>query len=546
MRRTWRLVLCWLLITQTAQAQVVSDDRLKELIRVQQLINPQNFNRSLLLNPNQASVNIFDSLAGKSPQYIFNTAKVKGRFLPLGYTQQATSILPYDINGGSLLRTRGDQLLVSGGLHAQIGNKIEIQIAPEWGMAANKSFEGFSQQLGDRAWADRYRFWNTIDIPEQFGTGRITYFLPGQSFIKYKTGNISVGISTQSLWWGPGNRNALIMSTNAPGFLHWSVETHKPLQTPIGEIEGQMIGGELVNSGFEPPRINSVYNGNFLYQPKRNAPRYMTGMMLSFRPKWTPNLYLGFAKSSYLYSSDITNPLDYLPLQGFFGKSITNTEKNNQKASMGSLFIRYLMPKDQAELYMEYGRKDRFMTPFDFITAEGFRRAYVFGFRKLFPTKNKAHILFAAELTQMQAQTAELIRSPDSWYSHDYIRQGYTNRGRSIGAGIGPGSNSQTFEIAWVKGLKRIGIQFERLRHNSDFYYYAFEYTSDFRRHWIDLSTTIKADWHFNHFYLSGQLGLVRSYNYQWLIIQVDPNNFFAPGNEFLNVAGRLSLKYRL
>lgn len=350
MRRKWRLVLSWLLFFQIAKGQVVSDDRLKELIRVQHLLNLHNFNGSLLVNPNQVSVDILDSLAAKSPKYIFNTTKAKGRFLPLGYTQQATSILPYDINGGSLLRTRGDQLLVSGGLHAQFGKKIEIQIAPEWAMAANKPFEGFSQQLGERAWADRYRFWNNIDIPQQFGTGRITYLLPGQSFIKYKTGNIAVGISTQSLWWGPGNRNALIMSTNAPGFLHWSVETHKPLQTPIGEIEGQMIGGELANSGFEPPRINSVYNGNFLYQPKRNASRYMTGMMLSWRPKWTPNLYLGFAKASYLYSADITNPLEYLPLQGFFGKSITNTEKNNQKASMGSLFIRYLMPKDQAEL----------------------------------------------------------------------------------------------------------------------------------------------------------------------------------------------------
>lgn len=404
----------------------------------------------------------------------------------------------------------------------------------------------FSQQLGNRAWADRYKFWNTIDIPEQFGQGSITQFLPGQSFIKYKAKHISFGLSTQNLWWGPGNRNALIMSSNAPGFMHATIETSQPIQTRIGEFGGQIIGGELTNSGFEPPRTNSVYNGNFVYQPKRNGTRYMTGMMLSWRPKWTPNLYLGFAKASYLYSADITNPVDYLPLQGFFGKSITNTEKNNQKASMGSLFIRYLMPKEQAELYLEYGRKEQLLTPLDFITSDAFRRAYLVGFRKLFPTKNNAHILFAAELTQMQAQTAEFIRNPDSWYSHSYVREGYTNRGRSIGAGIGPGSNSQSFEIAWVKGLKRIGLQFERLRHNSDFYYYAFEYISDFRRHWIDLSTNLKIDWHLKNVYLSGQFGVVRSYNYKWLIIQVDPNNFFVPGNEILNVAGKLSLKYRL
>jgi hypothetical protein len=283
-----------------------------------------------------------------------------------------------------------------------------------------------------------------------------------------------------------------------------------------------------------------------VYKPKREASRYMTGMVLSWQPKWTPNLFLGMAKSSYLYTQDITNPIDYLPLQGFFGKAITSTEKNNQKASMGSLFIRYLMPKEQAEIYVEYGRKDQALMPLDLLATNAFRRAYIAGFRKLFPTKNNAHILFASELTQMQAQTGDFIRNPDSWYSHEYIQQGYTNKGRSIGAGIGPGSNSQTVEISWVKGLKRIGLQFERIRYNSDFYYYAFEYTQDFRRHWIDLSTNLKLDWHFKNIYLSGQFGLIRSYNYKWLIIQVDPNNFFAPGNEILNVAGKLSIRYLL
>jgi hypothetical protein len=358
MWKQYWIVLGLLLGSIIANGQEVSDDRLKELLRVQQLLHPEKNSASLLVNPNQVSLSVFDSLSGKPDSYLLKHKNATIRLLPIGLIQQATSILPYDINLGSMLPARGDQLLATAGFHASIGKKIQIQIAPEWVMAANKQFEGFSQQLGNRAWADRYRFWNTIDIPEQFGQGSIKQLLPGQSFIKYQINKISVGLSTQNLWWGPGNKNALIMSTNAPGFLHWSVETNQPIQTSIGAFEGQIIGGELTNSGIEPPRTNSVYNGSFVYQPKPNGTRYMTGMMLSWRPKWTPNLYLGFSKASYLYSSDITNPLDYLPLQGFFGKSITNTEKNNQKASMGSLFVRYIMPKDQAELYMEYGRKD--------------------------------------------------------------------------------------------------------------------------------------------------------------------------------------------
>jgi hypothetical protein len=145
----------------------------------------------------------------------------------------------------------------------------------------------------------------------------------------------------------------------------------------------------------------------------------------------------------------------------------------------------------------------------------------------------------------MQAPTAELIREPDSWYTHSYVRQGYTHLGKTIGAGIGPGSNSQTLELAWIKGLKKIGLQFERVRYNSDYYYYAFEYITDFRRHWVDISTTFKADWNFKNLLLSAQIGIVRSYNYQWLVVQVNPTDFFAPGNEFLNISSGLHLTYR-
>jgi len=196
---------------------------------------------------------------------------------------------------------------------------------------------------------------------------------------------------------------------------------------------------------------------------------------------------------------------------------------------------------------MVSGRKYSWMMRWNMLQSDPYRRAYVAGFRKIFNTKKTdEHIQLAIELTQMQAPTAELIRDPDSWYTHRYVRQGYTNLGKPLGAGIGPGSNSQTLELAWVKGLKKIGIQFERVRYNSDFYYYAFEYTQDFRRHWIDISTTFKADWNFKNLLLSAQVGIIRSYNYQWLIIQVDPNNFFPPGNEFLNITPRLNLTYRL
>ncbi|WP_216072810.1 capsule assembly Wzi family protein, partial [Acinetobacter baumannii] len=61
--------------------------------------------------------------------------------------------------------------------------------------------------------------------------------LPGQSSIRLSTGPVSLGISTENLWWGPGCFNALLMSNNAPGFLHLTFNTTRPVKTPIGSFE---------------------------------------------------------------------------------------------------------------------------------------------------------------------------------------------------------------------------------------------------------------------------------------------------------------------
>lgn len=455
---------------------------------------------------------ITQRLLGNTNTDSFRTNKIN--ILPIAMNHLYNSSLPAGYNMGSAIGAKGYQLQISAGVHASLLNKLSIKINPELVTTQNKNFEQFSQTLGDRTWADYYRFLNTIDLPTQMGEGVYTKLMPGQSHIKYQLNHqLEAGISTENIWWGPGWKNALIMSYNAPGFLHFTLNTTKPIQTKWGKLQGQWIGGKLNESGILPPRINSAYNGQLLYQPKKSEDRLITGVNISWVPKWTPNLTLGYSGAAYFYSSDI------------FGN----------KASLGAVYAQYNMPADLAELYIEYGVK-----------APNFRRAYVAGFRKLFPTKNDAHIQLAVELTQLQAGTAELIRNPNSWYTDTYVRQGYTHFGKTIGAGIGPGSNSQNIEIAWVKGKNKIGLQFERLRHNSDFYYFAFERIGDFRRHWVDLSTSANASINFKKFWVNARLQVIRTFNYQWLIIQTDPTNYFQPGNEYLNFSAGLSLLYRL
>ncbi|RYG43880.1 MAG: hypothetical protein EOO01_20530, partial [Chitinophagaceae bacterium] len=329
---------------------------------------------------------------------------------------------------------------------------------------------------------------------------------------------LSLGVSTENLWWGPGIRNSLLMSNNAPGFAHITFNTTAPIKTCIGSFEWQIISGQLKESGILPPDTGRTFYGVPLYQPKQqDGKRYLNGMVATWQPKWTKNLYLGFTRMFYLYSSDVEHSLDgYLPILGAFFKGSTNNEDDKRRDQMLSLFVRLVLPKEKAEFYAEFGRNDHSQNSRDLVLEPEHARAYIFGGRKIFTTPKNTDIELMAEFTQTENSPTAWIREQEGWYTHYQVRHGYTNRGQVIGAGIGPGSNSQTVGIAWIKGIKKTGINLERVVRNNDFYYDAFTPSRNFGSHWVDLSINATKNWYCKRFLYTADLSLVRSLNYQW------------------------------
>ncbi len=527
-----------------AFGQTVLAARMQELLRNSQLAQFDSGASSLLINSFHQPVLQAD-LGETITRSANNAFTVK--LLPATITVLRNSALPYDWNLGAMIPAKGNQLHASAGIQIAWKNGLQLQLAPEWIVAENKDFETSSQELNPKIWRDRFRYYyNITDIPEKRSGNGYNRFYPGQSSISYSKNSLTYSVSTKSKWWGPGYRNALVMSSNAPGFLHLSAATNKALRTAWGNVEGEIIAGVLASSGERPPRSYTAFEGQFVYPEKNSEQRYITGLTVAWQPRWINGLFVGFAKASYLYPSDMTSPLDALPLQGFLGNKLTKAERNGTKASLGSIFVRFVLPREKAEVYLEYGRKDAALMPWNIISPRAYRRGYVAGLRKLIPLngKNEA-IQLGAELTQLQAASTVQIMEPESWYTHNHVLQGYTHMGKSLGAGIGPGSNAQTFNIAWIKGPKQIGLVFERLKHNADFYYAAFTYIGDYRRHWINLSTTLKADWDFKYFSIHGSLGFIRSLNHQWIFIEADPTNYFSAGNDYMNTTTQLSVRYR-
>jgi hypothetical protein len=240
------------------------------------------------------------------------------------------------INDGSLIPSVGYQTQMSGGVFLSY-HKWSVQFRPAFQFTENRPYQTFYTNHADITWRDYYQWINRIDQPERFGPDPINQVLMGQSAVRYNLRSSSIGISTENLWWGPGYYQSLLLTNNAAGFLHLTYQSRKPLHTKMGLLEWQVIAGKLKNSGIEPIEPRRVFGSQFLYQPKNEDNRLISGMMLSLQPNFLKGLHIGFAKMAYLYQADASSVLDYLPLFGFYGIKTTAAEKRNHKQMMGSI-----------------------------------------------------------------------------------------------------------------------------------------------------------------------------------------------------------------
>ena len=172
--------------------------------------------------------------------------------------------------------------------------------------------------------------------------------------------------------------------------------------------------------------------------------------------------------------------------------------------------------------------------------------ANVLGFSKIISTNHNYNWEFKAEMANLQLLTvAEQFTNtaPTSWYLGTYVRQGYTNDGKIMGAGVGPGGTSQTIELNWRKGKNRIGLSGERRLHNDDFLVYSYTNSGDFRRFFVDFATTLKIDWTFNKLELGPRISYIQSNNYNWNLFQPQ-EVYFIPGMDKQQFIGKLNLTY--
>jgi len=525
------LLILFLLVSIKGFSQSISvgDNYAQEIARIHQILGVGDSVSSFTIRP----INLMhDSLlnrlvAGRNllPDSWSKAYAVK--ILPLSLQNDFNLNRPYGYNNTSLYPNRGLQTRLSGGFFIK-ASIFRLQFKPELVYAQNRTFETFADVQGHnnnpallRAY---FEIVNGIDAPERFGNGSITHFFPGQSKITINVANIEAGVSTENLWWGPGVQNAIMMSNSAPGFLHWTLNSVKPMQTGIGSFEWQLIGGELRQSGYSPTDLNKLIYADSLYVPKPGVARYVSAFTVNWHPKWVDGLFLGFTAYDYLNRDSAYHQRGVISklVPVFTGSSVkanavTNATHGDGQDFAYALNIRQVLAKYNAEIYFEWARKDRTGSMNDFLQEPEHASAYTVGGRRLFNLAKDRYLQIKFELTHLQNPPTYLLRGEPTWYVHlTDPRDGYTNDGRYLGAGIGPGSNSLMWDISYLKGQNSFGLTVERLVHNNDLYYYAFAGTGNFSQHWIDLANTFYTNLKMSNYVISAELTPVYSLNYEY------------------------------
>jgi len=515
------LLIVFLLMTSSLFSQDVNLNNIafQDVYRVADLMDTISKNKSYTLR--NSSFGFYDEN--------ISWKKIKIRHVSAMYITQDNSNIPLGFNDGAMHPSVGKQNYYNFQLGVQYG-RFTLQLAPEKVIAENLTYSSLKNNYDANVNGSMGTFWrryyeiseNVIENPNRIFNKKSDELFLGQSSLKFHTKNWAIGISNENLWWGPGIDYSLVLTNNAAGFLHYSINTNKPLQTFIGSIETQFIGGTLHNSNLPPTENNNSYAAQW-YVPKDSNDRYVTGLILTINPKWTKNLFIGVTNMAYMYQKDMNGLEDATAIGNFSKYTILK-----KRPALGSVFLRYALPKDHAEVYVEYGRNDRGATPIN-VFYDSVATGYVGGIRKLFLLPNSAKfgaISLNIEVVQLKLPQANLIwdnsliAKQSSWYTNSQVRQGYTNQGQILGSYVGPGGSGQTMHLSWVKGFNKIGMGIERVSHNKDFYYYNYfnglTYPGPNFKYWSDFIYTFYVRFKIANFILSSEIKKTDSYNYLW------------------------------
>jgi hypothetical protein len=472
------------------------DDNIRDL----QLLGKLQPEQSLTIRPYILTPKLgYDSLLAMIDPEFENNGHIVERkhsdiqLLPINFLQKYNSHHPYGWNDGPLSFSKGYQFVGSGGIYMRWRN-IHLTLRPEFFKTASDPYET-SNEWGQRTLA-------------------LSKLTLGQSSLRMDFGPFSVGASTQNLWLGPGRYSSLLMSNNAQGFNHYSIQTNRPLKTPLGSFEISIIGGTLTyneKQGFE--NSNLKVNDNITYT------NYLNLISISYSPVFFKNFYLtanrAFTLPTQEKPSSKLKEYYLIALKPLFRNEYQDNLLPIDQVLSGS--AKYLFPKAHAELYFEYGWNDGKSNTRDLMLDMSHSAASIYGLKKIQYLSNNSYLNFEAEATKMSQRPSYLQRNAGNWYIHP--NGGYVNENQILGAGSGWGNDVQTFALSWNKGWNKYGLKFQNIEQDPMRWMGKDYESKQFLREttWIDFSYGISLKQKYKNILFCLNMDWVRSKNYLWI-----------------------------
>lgn len=411
-----------------------------------------------------------------------NRTGLSVELLPLEVRAVANTGRPWGWNDGAVWQGKGITLAGQGGARARWG-RVSLTLAPLVTRSQNADFalSPLAVPAGLSPYAYPVISGGTIDAPQRFGDDPVRRVDWGNSNLRADIGPVAVGLSHESMWWGPGQRNDVLLTNNAPGFWHAHLSLAKPVSIGLGTVTGRWIWGSLRESAF----FDTV---------SANDRRYMTGAAVSFVPRWATGLELGAARLFQRTWPASFGAGDILQLVRPVFKNSQATPDNpsgdDDTDQVAAVFLRWALPASGLELYGEWAKGDHSADVRDLFVEPEHASGYLAGLSKILSHSAERTWRLASELTVLGAPRTTLVRSQGAgfFYVHGSVLQGLTHRGQVLGAGIGPGSSQLSIGVDRFAPWGKVGVTAFRTVYDNDRYYRRPDLGTDFRSHEVEPS----------------------------------------------------------
>jgi hypothetical protein len=394
------------------------------------------------------------------------------------------STYPWGQNDGVVWQGRGAILSAAAGAYARWG-MLRAVLRPVAVWNQNRAFPLVASL--DAVRGEYTNPWHDldhqlrIDQPQRFGDSAFSRLDLGESALWLDWHGVAAGMSQETMWWGPGMDNAIVLSNNAPGIPHGFLGTSRPVDVGIGRLSAHWIWGRL--------RESEYFDDN-----DTNDVRYVTGIVGAWEPSFLPGLTIGGTRAYMQYiPEDGLSFRDYVVVfQGLTKKSVAGPSQpggDDARDQLLSLFLRWALPAAGFEVYGEWARNDHSADMRDFLLEPEHSQGYTLGFQKVMGGADGGRLVrLRAEATRLERSKTLLLRETPPYYTHHIVRQGYTHRGQVLGAGIGTGSNSQVLALDVFTGWGRVGGFLRRQVHDNDAYYELYGPVDNFGYHDVDFA----------------------------------------------------------